>query len=132
MCGHQLTLARGAAVLRSVVRTRPDQLDVGPRDSPLAKRALDDRRDRDVPRAAVIERPAHGASGRVAQHGRIGEEQFAVGVEQRHRVLEVLDRRLEIRLLAGERRPIGESCALDRVEERAQLAELVLLVADRA
>ena len=43
-------------------------------------------------------------------------------------VLEVLDGRLEVRHLTGHLRPVGRQLRADGVEERAELAELVVLL----
>ena len=58
-------------------------------------------------------------------HGRIAEQQLARRVEQRDRVFEVLDGRLQIRLLTSERRAIRGELLADGVEEITELAELV-------
>ena len=66
---------------------------------------------------------AVGAERRL--HRRVAEEQLARRVEERHRVFEVLDRHLQVGLLAGQRRAIGRELLADGVEERPELAELV-------
>ncbi len=40
----------------------------------------------------------------------------------------MLDRRLQVRLLPGEQRPVGRQLLADRVEERPELAELVVAI----
>ena len=73
-------------------------------------------------------RPCSGARSRRRKrrlHRRIAEEQLARRIEQRDRVLEMLDGGLQVGLLAGEQRTIGGELLADGVEEVAQLAELV-------
>ena len=58
----------------------------------------------------------------------VGEQQLARRVDDRDGVFEVLDRRLEVGHLAGHLRSIGRQLRAHRVEERAELAELVVLI----
>ena len=85
--------------------------------------AAGDRR----PRASVRATPA-AASGSSGAHRRIRKQQLALRAHNRHGVLEMLDRRLEVRDLVGHLRPVGRDLRAHGVEERAELAELVLLI----
>ena len=75
-----------------------------------------------------VERRAGRRLRQQRAHRRVGEQQLAAGVDDRDRVLQLLDRRLKVGHLPGHLRAIGRQLLADGVEERAELAELVLLV----
>src|SRR5207249_6683265 len=72
---------------------------------------------------------AHSASDGIGRqyglHRRVREEQLARRIEKRYSIFQVLDRRLQVRLLSREVHPIGRELLTHRVEKRAELAELV-------
>ena len=93
---------------------------------PRRERFLDDAAVGMIERKEILNR-APDRGGQRKLHRAIAEEQLSQRIEERHRVLEMFDRRLEARLLTGELRAIGRQLLADRVEERAQFAELVVL-----
>jgi hypothetical protein len=74
------------------------------------------------------QRPARRGVRQQRPHRGIGEQQLSARVDDRHRVLELFDRRLEVRDLAGHLGSIRRELLAHRVEKGAELAELVLLV----
>ena len=123
-----MTLARGG-VLRGAVAT----MFVGLVDMDLDRAAGSTGGERlldDLPIGMFFRKqaPHRAADGIGRQHGlhrRVGEEQLAGRIEERHGIFQVLDRRLQVRLLPREVHPIGRELLTDRVEKCAELAELV-------
>ena len=114
-------------------RSSPNGADSGPRDWRLTQRLLRQPAQRMIRRRrSVVERRAGRRRRQQRAHRRVREQQLAARVDDRDGVLEVLDRRLEVRHLAGHLRSIGRQLRADGVEERAELAELVVLIRDRA
>ena len=107
----------------------PNVADSGPRDWRLTSVCSDEPPQRMIARPAArrASAPARrsGSSERIAGFANSSSPR---GVDDRHRVLELFDRRLEVRDLAGHLRSIGRQLFADGVEERAELAELVVLV----
>jgi hypothetical protein len=124
---------------RIVNRVRHDQpltpfaarVGKGRRDR-AARPAADERllgqpAKRMVRRHQILERGPGCGLWQQRAHGRIGEQQLAARIDDRHGVLELLDRGLEIGHLAGHLRAISRQLGADRVEERTELPELVVL-----
>jgi len=75
-------------------------------------------------RKQAAHRAADGIGRQHGLHCRVGEEQLARRIEERHGISSAR-RRLQVRLLSREVHPIGRELLTHRVEERAELAELV-------
>src|SRR4029434_3186629 len=58
-------------------------------------------------------------------HRGVAEEQFTRRIEQRYRVFQMFNRRLQVCFLARQERAIGGQLLADSVEEITELAELV-------
>ena len=112
--GHDQSLARRRVRrlrIRKRGRYRPAR--------PAADQRLLPQRAQRMIRA---EQPRRGkrpspASGQQRPHGGVRKQQLAARVHDGHRVLEVLDGRLEIGDLPGHLRPIGGQLGADGVEE---------------
>ena len=106
---------RSIACVISSSSVSPSRLAcTGPRDCARGQRLLDER----AVRMAGRQQPTQigwpiGVGRQRRLHRRVAEEQLARRVEQRHRVLEVLDRRLQVGLLSGELRAIGGQLLAD-------------------
>ena len=100
----------------------------GPARLTVDERLLGELPHRVIARQQVVDRCADRDIWQERPHRRIGEQQQAAGVENRHGVLEMLDRELEIGDLSRHLGSIGGQLLADRVEEGAELAELVLLI----
>ncbi len=99
--------------------------DSGPRDCRLASVSSASLRSGCSAEAArrALRRHWHPAPACASPDSRTAA---SVRPDDRDRVLEVLDRRLEVRHLAGHLRPVRRDLRAHGVEERAELAELVL------
>src|SRR5204863_7259361 len=71
---------------------------------------------------------ADGVGGELRLHCRIAEQQLARRVEERDGVLQMFDRGLQVRLLSREERAVRRQLLTDRVEERPEVPELVVLI----
>ena len=75
-----------------------------------------------------VERDAWSRIRQQRAHRGVREEQFLARIHDRDGVLQLLDRRFQVGHLSGHLRPIRRQLLADRVEERAELAELVFLI----
>ena len=117
-----------ACVITSRSPLSPNAADSGPTRLAADERLLEQPPHRVIDGQPVGQRFAGRRARQQRAHRRVGEQQLAARVDDRDGVLEVLDGRFEVRHLPGDLRSVRRQLLADRVEEGAELAELVVLI----